>query len=327
MSLLNSPRSGAAGYGNTGIPGKFVDPKNIIGMILANPSKKFIAADMLNLTTFKAKLQADCLDTDEADRIFPFFKFNSWTDKSTDSKTETSGYDEQRQVAYGKYAFEAGYWNGGLSLHANVFEGFNGSNYQCYLVDRDNVILGRKNSSGDLMPFTSTISFKPMTFGDGSKGANYSVFITLSNIEELNTTSQFGYMDCGANRTGRFDVAAEILGNWDVVVAVAANIAANVTVTAKLLLNDNYNLYDYFADDLEEVTAWMINKVSDGSVVTISAVAKVAASKGWKLTHAFGGAVLIKMATPAILAATPIFVGGPPNNGFESNVIPVTTTV
>lgn len=300
---------------NTGICDCFLDPKLITGAILIPKSRVLTAAEVLAI---QATLEG-LVETTKANRIYPIQGFVAITDNSEDPTNQTFGYGSLEPVREGSYNWIFQYRKGGVNL-SNALRSFNGltAKYSVIFIENQNILLGTKkdDATGATgmagIPLEVLYNF-PWKANDGSNLAQYRI--------------QFGFRPEYINENIAFVKVAtteyllsELVGLEDINLTIveADDTADTVDVTATTDCGSN-NLYDLFADEIAQATAWVVKK-ADGTAVTVT-VAKNTTTEGWTLAYTTAEVEdgdTITLAAPTVLAAAPISV-----SGYEADTVTV----
>lgn len=315
MATLNAIQCGTNAK-NTGICDCFLDPKLIVGAILIPKSRVLTQAEV---TAIQSTLEAGVQDT-KANRFFPLQNFVAVTDNSEDPTNQTFGYGSIEPVREGNYNLIFQFRQGGVNL-SNALRSFNGltAKYAPLFIESQNTLIGTKKADADGndglagVPLEVLYTF-PWKVNDGTNLASYRI--------------QFGFRPEWVNENisfARIDTAdymlTELVGLEDVVLDIYAANGDDDTVKVTGTTNcGSDNLYDLFADELAQTTAWIV-KDSSGNAITHT-VAKDTAIEGWTITYTTADVAegdTITLAAPTVLAAAPINV-----SGYESNTVTVT---
>ena len=306
-NILNNPGCGTITT-NTGVPGCAFIPKNIVGCILIDKSKVF------TLTTkaqFLTDLTAACLALGAA-RAFPIGPFEEFKDNSGAASFVELGYGSKQLGKEGKYDLDFRFFKGG-HCYLSRLRLFNGDPGKKVLwIDKDGVIMGAKvGAATDKITGMAMDYFyaDKMKLDDGAgKPAEFHIQIGLSEPKEFNEELAYIPMD---------DPPLDaIKGNIDVEVYLISQAAGKATVGVRTLC-DKVDLYPIFKTALAAAAAWIVTKA--GVAVIPTSVAGNDVASGWDINLTTpAGAHLINLAAASVLAATPIFMGGTPDNGYES---------
>lgn len=315
MTELNSIQCGET-LRNTGQCGCPFDPKLIIGKIMI-PVKRVLTKAELN--DIQATLEG-LVEAAKSSRIYPVQGMAAITDNTEEPTFQTFGYGSSAPVKEGNYnwIFELP----GIGVdNNNALRSFNGtSRYAEIYFDNKNRLIGtvKKDVNGDNgLAGVPQMGGYPYTYpwkaGDGTNNASYrtqSVFLPQYVNENI------AYFEVPMTTY----LLSELAGLVDIKLAIAEadEDADTVDVTGTTDCGAT-NLYELFADELDQDTAWIV-KGSDG-VVKAATVAKNDAINGWKLTYTTDEVEdgdTITLAAPAVLAAAPINV-----SGYESDTVTV----
>lgn len=304
--IINTPVCSTVNAGNTGVPGCYFNPKNIVGAIMVDKNATFTAAEV---AVFKTTLQTAVLAAG-TERVYPIFRFVEVADNSEEETIASSGYGEKEPVKDGDYDLKFRFIKGGLCLLKNLRK-FNNTDMKVLLVDSDNNVFGTLNSAGELCGMTCVIYAPKMKFNDGSNASQYFIRIILNKPEEFNDAPGFVHCD--------FNVENEIKGNLDVEL-VQHEVDFGVATVKLRTACGKTDLYDTYDDEFAAVGMWTCTKA--GAAVTITGVAKDATNKAWDISFTGTGVHTLNLAAPSVLAAAGI--GGSPENGYEGIALEVT---
>lgn len=300
---------------NTGICDCFLDPKLFTGAILIPKSRVLTAAE---IAVIQATLEG-LVETTKAARVFPIQGFVAITDNSEDPTNQTFGYGAIEPVREGSYNWVFQFRNGGVNL-SNSLRTYNGltAKYSVLFIENQNILVGTKKTDANGgagmagIPLEVLYTF-PWKANDGSNLAQYRM--------------QFGFRPEYINENIAFVkiptttyLLSELVGLEDIELTIveADDTADTVDVTATTDCGSN-NLYDLFADEIAQPTAWI---VKDAAGVEIAhTVAKNTTIEGWKITYTTDEVQdgdTITLAAPTVLAAAPINV-----SGYEADTVTV----
>lgn len=311
MAELNKIVCQDATGNNTGIPSCYLNPKQIIGVILTPVSYKIAAADMSDL---QSKLQEGTL-AGAGSRIYPLLNFVALQADNSEAPTKQNfGYGASLTVREGNYNLTFQYTDGGLCLHKQL-RAFNGKKWGAFLVDDDGVIFGYKN--GPDLQAIPLVEFyaQPWKPNDGSNVAQFLVDVSFKP-QYLNEFVGFIATD--------FDIATSVTGLINVVVKEVTALAAGVVKVQVVTSCGGANLYDQYKTALSQTDAWVATNASTGVEIDVSSVTANDADNSISVTldtegpsyPATAGKVNLSLAEPSALAdlATPM-------TGYESNVL------
>jgi hypothetical protein len=305
--LLNDPGCTGVNSANTGTPGCAFFPDQIVGAILIDKDKIFSNAD---LTTFIPTLQALCL-AGSATRVYPIFRFDAVTDNTEDVSVKTLGYGGKRINKEGKYDFTFEMVQGG-HCHNNQLRAFNNDNSKKVLfVDKNNMVMSVTDGGTGMKGFSMDFFYAyPFKINQGEEQASFRVRFALDRPEEMN--EQMVYFDAGES------VEDAIKGLLDIeMYDLGAGSATNKHIIGVRTKCDKVSLYDAYSSTLISAFATIFSATLAGVADNPTGAAGVPLLKGIELTFPTVGVHIISMATPAVLAATPNFIGGTPDNGYE----------
>lgn len=309
--LIDDPGCAASIGGNTGNPGCTMMPKNFVGAFLVRKDQAFDAADLADILT---ELQTRSLAAASV-RLYPVGRFEEVKDNSEDITYQTYGYGGKYLVKEGRYDWTFSIVNGGL-CHHKQFRKFHGSkDFAVILYDADNTLYFNKKADGDYYGFSlENFNAIPWKVNDGSKGAAFDVHFALADPRELNDNVAYVKVDQSP--------FSSVPGILDVTLSIQTAFGTGtMKVTAKKSCSKE-DLYDEFQTEIAAAGAWVL-KDDAGNTKTITSVTADATVGGWIIAATLGADnYTLSLATPAALAA--LNIGGPPDTGFESNVLSFT---
>lgn len=301
MATLNKPLC-ATNYGNTGVGTCFLEPDKFIGAIQVTGDFKIAQSDVLTLSDFLATKIHAAIGT----RIFPGPKLINLTDNTEDSTINTTDYGVKIFVKDGFYDWTFRYLKGGVQLHQELAKNAGANKYFLFF-DKNNVLYGY--SSGGYLKGTPVEQYllPPWRLNSGSEAALYNQRFIIDPIY-LNQ-GNLGFLQVDFN-------LIDVVGLQDVeltVIDVNANVA---TVKVRSKISD-VDLYGTYKTNLLQTTAWRLFK-SSGVLSSITAVADNAADEAFDITANYndwaaefdGAEMLIKLAIPSVLKASPILMEG-----------------
>jgi len=302
---------------NTGVCDCFFDPKLIIGKIMGPKSRVLTQAELDDIQDTLETL----VMTTRANRIFPVQGFVAITDGTEDPTFQTFGYGSTVPVKEGLYSWVFGFVEGGVNL-SNSLRSFNGqsSKYGEIYITSDNVLIGtkKKDANGaDGLGFVPQEGGYPYTYPwKANDGTNVASYRTQSKFKApyINEAIAFVKVDPATY------LLSELFGLEDVNLTFYSVDQLHDTLLVKAVTACGADLYDDFADELAEPTAWIVKNAA-GTVIAHT-VAKNDAAEGWLITYTGGAQVTeddtVTMAAPSVLAAAPINV-----SGYESDTATV----
>ncbi|PKN16512.1 MAG: hypothetical protein CVU66_00750 [Deltaproteobacteria bacterium HGW-Deltaproteobacteria-23] len=281
-------------------------PDKFIGAILIPKNKTFTDVEAAGII---ALLQGLCL-AGESERVYPIFRFEEIADNSEEETVSTLGYGSKQVAKDGKYDWTFRFLKGGLCFQKKL-RAFNKSDKKVLFVDSNNVIFGTRASDGNITGFSLDFFYaKPFKAADGSNAAIFQARFALAKPAEFN--DNVVYIDPGV------DVEEAVKGNIDVELTQLDVTAGKVTVGIKTAC-DKVDLFDSYPSALAAGSLWKVTKA--GVNVTITTVAASTTRSGWDVSFTGTGEHVISLTTPDMLEEGNI--GGPPDNGYESNTLTV----
>jgi hypothetical protein len=316
-TILNDPQI-TTSYGNTGLPGKAVNPQAVKGFILLDKSKFIPAASLTTAATCIAYIQAQTLLTGKA-RYYPVMNVASIVDGSTEPTFEKLGNDAEVFVKEGKNIYTYRLNKGGLELNKQLRTFNLSEDFSALLIDsgNPNTIFGMKNAAGNLYGYSLdqifTFAYKA---NDYAKTVEYRTKLAFTNVGEMNDS--FGYVRLANALENQVKgilpvdlTSVSKLGTTTVVWKIRAVEVATQT-----------SLGEAFSSALAAPAAWAVTKA--GAPVTVASVAYVPESTLGAKDDTFDlsigssptGVHVANLVTPTALAA--LHVGEAPEGGFES---------
>lgn len=313
MSTINAIQCGDSTK-NTGVCDCFLDPKLLTGAILIPKSRVLTQAE---ITDIQATLEALALTT-KALRIFPIQNFVAVTDSSEEPTEQTFGYGTIEPVREGKYNLIFQFRTGGVQL-SNSLRSFNGltSKYAVLFIESTNILIGTRklDANGEDgiagIPLEVLYAF-PWKVNDGTNLASYRIKFVFQPAY-VNENIAFAKIETNTY------LLSELAGLEDVDLSIIEADEAEDTLLVKAVTECGADLYDEFADELNQAAAWVV-KDAEGNTVTVT-VAKNDTEKAWLLNYSTDDVTdgdTVTLAAPSVLAATPINV-----NGYESDTVTV----
>lgn len=314
MGNFNDPGVATA-LGNTGAPSADFKPKNIVWGCFLPKTLELSAAEMATSATFFTKMQALVI-LPTATRARPFGKFDNPEDKSEATVYETTKYGSKLFVRDGKYIWRFSIVGCGVGWLSSLQTLNQSASQKIIFADSANVVFGTKSTAveGGMKGFSiENIEFEKWTMNDGSKTTGYYFEITLANPEEMNKGNCV-FLPLAS------DPNESIKGIIDLDLVLVSQTAT----TAIIQVVEKYsrvNLYSLYSTALNALAVWIVTKA--GVVVTPVSIALSAANEGFLLTLTVpSGAHVFTLVSTALLDTASI--GGPPDNGFESDTLTVT---
>lgn len=313
MDIKNVKVACATDTGNTRTGLCWTDIGIPRGIIFVDRNATF---DATTLAAFKAAFEPTLLADDPNARSYPIQNIVEPTDQTTDTPMITFPGDGT-QVAGGENATTMSYrwYEGGFCLHYSLRQR-NRQTKAFFIIDSNGQLIGTDAGPGLIKGIVGYNYTKPFVWAvTNATVATYSTMLswqpnqTNENIAILDFNGEGGGLGYLEGLQGLFNVAIS---------EAAAPSVTTVTVKATVVGCGSSDLYDLYADALAKPGGWKVTKVTDGGVITISAVAKSDGVKGWvlTLTAATGLDVNVSLAGPTELAALT-----PPVEGYASNAL------
>jgi hypothetical protein len=252
-------------------------------------------------------------------RAYPFPYATEIKDDTPEDTEKVSGYGDIVVSQEGKYTFTIKMKEEvGILLWKKIMKFRNSNSYGFLMEDSDGNLFGRVGpAAGDIMVVPAAMFYpKKVKLADGTDEAQYHIKVVFDDPKDLNENSAFVIPEKSIKN---------VKANIDVVLTSGGAAALHtIKVKAKTEIA-NVDLYGAMQDLLAVAGAWSVTKA--GVAKTISGVAKSGVFDGWVITlsdDTAADALVVSLATPAALAALALPIGGPPDNGFESNTLAVT---
>lgn len=314
MAILNATQC-STNLKNTGICDCPFDPKLIVGEIKIPKTRVLTLAELNDIQATLEDLVQDVI----ANRIFPNHGFVAVTDGSEDPTFQTFGYGSQVPVREGKYNWTFQFYEGGVQK-SNALRSFNGSGarYASIFIDSENTLIGTKKLDVNGEEGLAGVPMEggyPYTYPwKANDGTNVTSYRTQYVFQPTYINENIAFFQVPKTTY----LLTELAGLQDVTLKIVDTDDTADTLTIKAYGPCGEDLYDSFADELEEVTAWI---GSQGGVDIVHTVAKDDAAKGWVITYTtldLTEGDTWTLAAPTVLAAAPIVMPG-----YESNTVTV----
>jgi hypothetical protein len=302
MATLNKPLC-ASNYGNTGVGTCFLEPDKFIGAIQVTGDFKIAQSDVATLLEFLTTKIHAAIGT----RIFPGPKLINLTDNTEDSTINTTDYGTKIFVKDGFYDWTFRYQKGGVQLHQELAKNAGANKYFLFF-DKNNVLYGY--TSGGFLKGIPVEQYllPPWRLNTGSEAALYNQRFIIDPLY-LNG-GNLGFL-----QIEDFNLI-DLVGLQDVVLTIIDQTANVATVQVRSKISD-VNLYDTYKTSLLQTAAWRAFK-SDLSASSVTTVSDNAADEAFDVAVNYtdwaaefdGDEMLIKLAIPSVLKATPILMEG-----------------
>lgn len=301
---------------NTGVCDCFFDPKLIVGEIKIPKDRVLTQAEV---NAIQATLEALVTDV-KANRIYPVQKFVAITDGSEEPTFQTFGYGSTTPVKEGKYIWTFQFTEGGVQL-SNSLRSFNGSSskYASLFIESSNVLIGtkKKDANGDdgLAGIPQEGGY-PYTYPwKANDGSNVTSYRTQYVFQPIYVNENIAFVKIPTTEY----LLTELAGLEDVTLTIVETDETDDTVIVKAVTACGLDLYDDFADELTEASAWIV--LTAAGVAIAHTVTKNVANKGWNIIYTSAELLdgdTISLAAPTVLAVAPINV-----DGYESDTVTV----
>lgn len=317
MSNVINALQCATSLKNTGVCDCYFDPKLIVGEIKIPKSRVLTQAELNDIQATLEDLAQDV----KTNRIFPVHGFVAITDGSEEPTFQTFGYGSQVPVREGKYIWTFQFVNGGVQMSNNLrsFNG-SGSKYASIFYDSENTLIGTKKTDANGDDGLGGIPQEggyPYTYPwKANDGTNVTSYRTQYVFQPSYINEAIAFVRIPKTSYLLTELAG--LQNVELSIVETNDTDDEVTIKARSCGED---LYDDFADELEEATAW-IGTDADGNDI-VHTVTKDDAAKAWVIAYTTADLTagdIWKLADATVLAAAPITMPG-----YESDevVVPV----
>lgn len=266
-----------AGGANTGFGDCTLNPKNLVGFILAPIGAEIAEAD---LADFGAFLAGKINSAIPSERWYPVHGFEAVTDNTEDVTIETLGYGGKSVVREGDYDLLFRWIQGGMCLQ-KALRKFNDSNMAVFLIDGDGMLFG--TTVGATMQAIPLVLFytQPWRVNDGSTGTNYGVRIAF---RPKPVNEDLAFLDVA--ELGFILSTFKGLQNISLVVLDPEN--APITKVRALSGCSRKNLYEDYSTELAVAALWKAYRQSNGAVLPVSTVVVDATLEAFTVTVDFG---------------------------------------
>lgn len=310
MDILNTSPNDIL-FGNVGQPSSGAKIDHFTGVILHYDGFSISAADRADWPTFLAALQDASIAALPMSRVYPIHHFNALTDSTPAPETKTSGYGNTVAVIEKPHTFEIELEDFGILYGAELRKFNDKLNLRAFFVTPQWV--GGELADTEFQGFEVSVKLKQPKIGNVADYTKYMLDIQIVDpvalSENLNTVPI----------TKGVKLRNVLKG------CLAVNLtSADGSIVKAVTAISKTDMYDNYADALAVVGAWKAVKASDGTEVTITAVTKEVAAKGWSFASAYTGDVIITLADPTALAGLTAAIGTKTAGGFESDSVTVT---
>ncbi len=301
---------------NTGVCDCFFDPKLIIGAIWIPKDRVLTQAEIDDI---QATLE-ELVSTVKASRIYPVQGYVAITDSSEEPTFQQFGYGSTIPVKEGKYNWIFQFVNGGVPL-SNALRSHNGSSKnRPIFFDSDNTLIGTKKNDAAGNVGLAGIPQEggyPYTYPwKANDGTNVAAYRTQYVFQPVYVNESIAFVKVPKETF----LLTELNGLENVNLDLVSVDSINDQVVVKAVTDCGADLYDDFADELAQSTAWILSR-EDGTAIAHT-VTKNPANEGWLIDYSGGAQLLagdtLTMAAPTVLAAAPISV-----SGYESDTVTI----
>jgi hypothetical protein len=303
--------------GNVGTPSCAVKLTHFNGYFITEDSFKIPAATIASgWAAVLAYLKAAALAS-MGNRIFPIHNVGGYTDNTPAPEEKKNGFGDTVALIEKAHSWDVELDDMGYLWWANLRK-FNGRKDLRVIELTPEVICGSVLSNGDFVGHKATTLAKQVKVGNKTDITKYTVALTLKDPKAL--TDKIRTIAIPDEVT----ISDEVMGILNVnlaLIGTATATSAKVTVTEEI---SKISLYDEYSgsSQLGAAAAWVATNSVTGATVTVTGVTAVPATKSFTLAYATQtNPVTISLATPSVLAATPLFIGGGETSGFESDTV------
>lgn len=262
-SILNIPNCGQQGTGNTGIDVCKTIRKSFGGSILADPSFKLTPANMADVDTCIAALEAAALAA-RGSRIYPIYEVSNAEPRNTEATRASIGNINTGTVKTNDAipGFDLQHYNG-ENYHLKLGR-LEGQTLDSFLWDKDFTLYGYYDSDGNLHPYELSEFYTDIPlFGTGSETAKYPFGMTLKSAQQYK--NQVGYVKLDSR-------LAAIVGLLDVNLSVF-NHTTNVVKIGATIEGAGSNFIELFNGELDASAAWSVTNQATGAAFTVTSYA------------------------------------------------------
>lgn len=276
--------------------------------IIIAGSKSFAPADYATAAAFKsAFLAAMKLATGSADKLFPFPVIQTVTDKTEAAKEGTLGYGLKVKLLRSKQGYEFDVL-AGSALEKKLIA-FDGQVVPLTIFDDKFQLWGVSDDDGNFSGANYLVGVEPRGFGDANNPKTTKISISIVDAADFVENASVVLTTIAAS---------ELRGLLDVTMTERAAHTANVfhikTEIITAVLGGNINVYEKYADQLDDAALWTAENAATGAAIPITGVAKDATNKCFDVTLdntaytalAAGAKIEINLASPATLDAADV---------------------
>lgn len=311
MSLINPCNLNVA-PSNTG--SECSDSMKASAMIIMVPkSAKWTDADITNAGSFTAFVETK-IHAAFGSRWYPIFGTNtpisSITESNESDVIETQEDGSKSFIRYGYYNRTFVTTEGGLCLAAHLMA-FRGFNYAFIEVDITGQVIMMQNADGSYSGFPTTLAYAPASMLANLKTAYKNQFmLSFSPLTYVQKGKVFGTDDT--------ENILSVVGLLDTAVTVGTGTQSTthifVGVETICAETDLVALYTGTgAGKIGQIANFIVKKVSDGTVVTPSAIAITSGEVNLTGTFITGTDYTVELAAPSVLKANGI-------EGYEGTI-------
>ena len=309
--ILNSTDSPSTQYANVGQPSSGAKLDHFTGMILTYDNFSISAANRASWALFLAALQAATVAALPINRAYPITNFVGLNDTTPAPEKKTTSYGNTVALIEKPQTYEIEIENFGVKFSAELRKLNTQLNLRAYFLDPKHIF--GETVGTEFQGFEVDVKMRQVKVGNVTDYTKYILDVQIVDPDAL--TTNIDSVPIPANIKMK-NVLKGCLG----VTLSAVTGGAGVTNVKAITSISQTDMYDSYADALAVASAW-VARDSSGIAVTISAVAKVPASKSWALTTTTGVRTF-ELADAAALVV--LLVGSATKGGFESEPVEFT---
>lgn len=263
------------------------------------PSKMFIWNGSYAISGYSESAFQTALETAskkakaDPDKLFPFPVIQDIADNSEANTEGTLNLGFKTIIKEGLPAYTFKVFAG--QTLAAALRKFNNQTVRILILDRNNKVWGAK-SGANYVGMQVRLFTTGLKFADGQNVTEGVVDVTVSFLDatEVNDNATFGEIANSAGIVGLSDATPTEYA------AHASNVHKLKVGVATSEMNQTVDLYDYFADELEDDALYTaFTGATYATPLAITSVAKNVSNKGWDIT--FDSSAYTALATPTTI--------------------------
>lgn len=315
MDVINSLANCNTPGGNTGYGACFNNITFIKGALFVPAGKDY---DATSVAALQALIEADILNDDPLQRIYPVGGFKNVTDNTSKAAEQTFADGSISIVRPPFYDWSFQFTQGGLCLSI-ALQKANGLNRWVMFYDDQGRLYSRTGvAAGSIRGVDPNLGYTPpFTLNTGSAVTVYETRINFSS-DQLNLSA--AVIDFAND--GGLAYLTGLSGLQDVTLFQAAARSSGVVKIGAKTSCGTVDLHNQFASELAVVGGWKARNKASKKPIVISAVADDPTDDGWTITLTTGDANYSAGAgTVEISLAGPTELDGIDVTAYESNWI------